>query len=268
MRRTWSGGAKPSASHGPSWSTCIRDAGAEGAGQAALARRTKQTVPQLRRHLEALLEAGAAVEVGADLYVHREVLEAEAGRLLAALERYHEGAPASPGMTPDELQRASGVPARVFGALVAMLRARDAVEEEQGRMALAGHRTTLTPDQQRLLDDVASAFRQGGARPPSPAEVAAAIGRPEGEVDWAVEALCQRGELVRVAPGILFHRSIVDEARGRLVAHIREKGRLESVDFKYLLDTSRKYAIPLLDYFDRIGVTRRVGYTRYLNERG
>ncbi len=171
---------------------CIRDAGAEGAGQAALARRTKQTVPQLRRHLEALLEAGAAVEVGADLYVHREVLEADAGRLLAALERYHEGAPASPGMTPDELQRASGVPARVFGALVAMLRARDAVEEEQGRMALAGHRTTLTPDQQRLLDDVASAFRQGGARPPSPAEVAAAIGRPEGEVDWAVEALCQR----------------------------------------------------------------------------
>jgi hypothetical protein len=36
------------------------------------------------------------------------------------------------------------------------------------------------------------------------------------------------------------------------------------VKFKYLLDTTRKFAIPLLDYFDRIGVTRRVGYTRYL----
>ena len=41
------------------------------------------------------------------------------------------------------------------------------------------------------------------------------------------------------------------------MAHLRKEGQLESVKFKYLLDTSRKFAIPLLDYFDRIGVTRR-----------
>ncbi len=245
----------------------IRDAGAEGAGQAALVHRTKQTVPQFRRHLSALVEQGRAVEVGADLYVHRDVLDGEAGKVLAALERYHEESPASPGMTPDELQQASGAPAQVFGALVAMLEERDQIAEEHGRIALAGHRSTLTPDQQRLLDGVADAFRRGGAHPPSPADVAGTTGRPQGQVDWAVEALCQRGELVQVAPGIAFHRSVVDEARRRLEAHIREKGKLESVDFKYLLDTSRKFALPLLDYFDRIGVTRRVGYTRYLNER-
>jgi ribosomal protein L9 len=56
----------------------------------------------------------------------------------------------------------------------------------------------------------------------------------------------------------------VEEAKARLVTHIRIKGGLESVKFKYLLDTSRKFAIPLLDYFDRIGLTRREGYTRYL----
>ncbi len=44
--------------------------------------------------------------------------------------------------------------------------------------------------------------------------------------------------------------------------------RLESVRFKCLLDTSRKFAIPLLDHFDRVGVTRRVGNTRYLPDRG
>jgi selenocysteine-specific elongation factor len=243
---------------------CICDAGPDGASQAALARRTKQTLPQLRRHLDALLATGAVMEFGADLYAHRAAAEALASAMLGALERYHEQSPASPGMTPDGLQQASGVPARPFGALVAMLRARQAVIEAQGRLALPGHGSTLTPDEQRLLDAVAGVFEQGGAHPPAVAEVAAAIGRPEARVDWAVEALCQRQELVRVAPGILFHRSVVDQARERLVAHIRSAGRLESVDFKYLLDTSRKYAIPLLDYFDRIGLTRRVGYTRYL----
>ena len=53
-------------------------------------------------------------------------------------------------------------------------------------------------------------------------------------------------------------------AREALVTYITEQGGLESVKFKYLLDTTRTFAIPLLDYFDRIGVTRRVGYTRYL----
>jgi hypothetical protein len=38
---------------------------------------------------------------------------------------------------------------------------------------------------------------------------------------------------------------------------IQEHGRLESVQFKYLLDTTRKYALPLLDYLDKVGVTRR-----------
>ncbi|NLF08609.1 MAG: hypothetical protein GX594_11625, partial [Pirellulaceae bacterium] len=50
------------------------------------------------------------------------------------------------------------------------------------------------------------------------------------------------------------------------VAHIGEKGRLESVDFKYMLDTTRKYALPLLDHFDRVGLLRRVGNTRFLKQ--
>ena len=40
-------------------------------------------------------------------------------------------------------------------------------------------------------------------------------------------------------------------------------GRLESVQFKYLLDTTRKFALPMLDYLDRLGATRRVVNTRY-----
>jgi len=69
---------------------------------------------------------------------------------------------------------------------------------------------------------------------------------------------------VQVAEGLLFHCEAVDRAREILVDFLRQEGRLESVRFKYLLDTTRKFAIPLLDYFDKIGVTRRSGNTRYL----
>jgi len=76
--------------------------------------------------------------------------------------------------------------------------------------------------------------------------------------------LIEQEQLVRVDKDLLFHREAVERARELLTEYIKKEGGLESVKFKYLLDTTRKFAIPLLDYFDRVGVTRRVGYTRLL----
>jgi selenocysteine-specific elongation factor len=69
---------------------------------------------------------------------------------------------------------------------------------------------------------------------------------------------------VRVAEDLIFHKKAIERARELLLDHFRQQNRLESVRFKYLIDTTRKYAIPLLDYMDRIGITSRVGNTRFL----
>ena len=66
----------------------------------------------------------------------------------------------------------------------------------------------------------------------------------------------------------MFHQEAIDRAQAILLAHFAKKGRLESVDFKYLLDTTRKFALPLLDYLDRLGLTRRVGNTRFPKSKG
>ena len=83
-------------------------------------------------------------------------------------------------------------------------------------------------------------------------------------VEKLVKVLREHQRLVSVGEGLLFHREAVDRARQLLDRAHQGKGRLESVDFKYLLDTTRKFALPLLDYFDRVGFLRRVGNTRYL----
>jgi selenocysteine-specific elongation factor len=62
-----------------------------------------------------------------------------------------------------------------------------------------------------------------------------------------------------------FHSEAVASATQAVVNHIKREKRLESVQFKYLIDATRKYAIPLLDYFDRVGITKRApDNTRYL----
>jgi hypothetical protein len=47
------------------------------------------------------------------------------------------------------------------------------------------------------------------------------------------------------------------KARQIVIAHLKKENRLESVQFIYLIDATRKFALPLLDYLDRIGVTKR-----------
>ncbi|MCR4415423.1 MAG: SelB C-terminal domain-containing protein, partial [Thermoguttaceae bacterium] len=86
-------------------------------------------------------------------------------------------------------------------------------------------------------------------------------------IDRAIRILGEHQRLVCVGEGLWFHDEAVARARQILVDYLRKEGRLESVRFKYLLDTTRKFALPLLDYFDRVGLLRRSGNTRFLREK-
>ena len=135
--------------------------------------------------------------------------------------------------------------------------------ERNQRLALPEHRSTFGGEDAKLLDAVEAMFRQQGFCPPRPMTWQSRRAPPRRRSKRVLGLLGEHGRLVQVEPGLLFHREAVDRARQILVAHLGKEGRLESVQFKYLLDTTRKFAIPLLDYLDRAGVTRRVGNTRY-----
>jgi predicted amidohydrolase len=93
--------------------------------------------------------------------------------------------------------------------------------------------------------------------------IAAYVGYPEydGDTIYNSAALVRDGALVDV-DGIYFTRSAVDDARRVVCDALRERGTVSVGDARDLLQTSRKYAVPLLEHFDREGVTRRRGDTR------
>ena len=150
----------------------------------------------------------------------------------------------------------------VFENLVAGLTSEGRLVERNQRLALPEHRSTFRDEDAKLLEAVEALFRQGGFQPPSVEEVAKQTNAPPAKLQKILKILREHDRLVQVEEGMLFHREAVDRACEILREHFRKEERLESVQFKYLLDTTRKFAIPLLDYMDKIGVTRRVGNTR------
>ena len=152
----------------------------------------------------------------------------------------------------------------VLGAVIERLKKGKRIVEAKGRVATSEHRAAFREEDVRHIETIESLFRGQAFCPPGSDELCQETGADDQTIQRILKILREHEKLVQVAPGMLFHRESVDRARELLQQFIGQEGKLESVRFKYLLETTRKYALPLLDYFDRVGVTRRVGNTRYL----
>jgi len=204
------------------------------------------------------------IRLAEGLIIHRETTERMETIVRDTVAGHHRGAPQSPGMTLEQLAAELELPKGLAKTLSELLKTRGTVVERSGRLALPAHRETFDGEQRKLLEAVESLFREQPFSPPSIEQAAEAAAASVEQAENIIKVLLEHGRLVQVNKSLFFHSQAIARARQLIESHIREEGRLESVKFKYLLETTRKFAIPLLDYFDRVGVTQRVGYTRYL----
>ncbi|MBN2133351.1 MAG: selenocysteine-specific translation elongation factor [Sedimentisphaerales bacterium] len=243
---------------------CVKSAESFAAAEKELSLRSKTPPRQIAELLAELVTKGRVLQLGGRLYMHVDTAEQLRQRLLTIVEDFHQRRPESPGIGSEQLQIDADVRKDVFDHVLSLLLSEARLVERKGRLALPQHREQFNDAEQELLGRVEELFRNRPFNPPGVQEITDATRQVPPEVERAVRLLVEQQRLVRVDQKLYFHAEAVATARERLIAHIRENGGLESVKFKYLLDTTRKYAIPLLDYFDKIGVTRRVGYTRHL----
>ncbi|TEB10728.1 Selenocysteine-specific elongation factor [Pelotomaculum propionicicum] len=99
-------------------------------------------------------------------------------------------------------------------------------------------------------------------QPPSWTDLTKSAGLSEASGAELLQFLLRTGELVKITEDLYFLKVILDEAKEKVIGYLREKGEITVGEVRDLLQTSRKYALPLLEYFDREKLTRRVGDKR------
>jgi len=247
---------------------CLKTAEPPALEEVDLSTRTKTRPVRLKEILRELTEAGHVIEVAKGVYMHRQAAGHLEQRILQVLADFHRTSPESPGMTSTQLLESLKAEKTVLAHAVNSLKEQGKLVERNQRLALAEHREEYSEEERKQMDAAEALFRRRLFQPPDSAEVARELRIDAGAVERVLRILVEHERLAPVAEDLLFHREAVDLARQRLTDFILKEGELESVRFKYLLDTTRKFAIPLLDYFDRIGVTLRRGNTRYLKSSG
>jgi selenocysteine-specific elongation factor len=243
---------------------CIKTAEDFAANETELSRRAKILPMRLTEMLAKLVSEGKVLDLNTKLYIHRDTADNLQQRLLKIVDEFHNAHRESPGITAEQFLQASQLPKVIFDSLVSSLILDGKLAERKHRIALPEHQEAISLDERKLLSDVESLFRSRLFNPPTRQEVIEQTSALHEKLEKALRMLIEQERLIRVEDDLFFHADAVEKARQILVSFISKEGKLESVKFKYLLDTTRKFAIPLLDYLDRIGVTRRVGNTRYL----
>jgi selenocysteine-specific elongation factor len=217
------------------------------------------STPHSRQAIAGVIAAATDIREVESLLFPAHVAERCRTALLEAVRRHHDADPLSAGPALDEVRRAApaGSPhALIEWAIRSLLAGGDLVAEASAVHA-PGFEPRLSPEQAQAAGTIVNAFQQAGLAPPATTDLPAEVtGRRD--LDRLLRFLERSGALVQLAPGQWIARSAVDAAARNAAQHLSGR-QLGPTDFKDLFGVSRKYLIPLLEYFDRTGVTIRRG---------
>lgn len=179
-------------------------------------------------------------------------------RLGKTLAEYHQAYPLRRGMPREELRSRLHLDAQLVNAVVDRAVGQGEVVAEAGTLRLPSHQVKFSPEQQKRIDAVLAAFRRSPYTPPSTTDVEAQLGAE------VLYALVEQGYLTQIGQDVLFLTATYQEMVDRIVAHLRREGSITVAQARDTFQTSRKYALALLEHLDEEHVTRRVGDERVL----
>ena len=218
---------------------------------------------QAQAAIEGLLAGGELTALnGKNLLISTDQLERLQADLLHTLEVFHQQNPLQLGMPRERLRTENDLPAELFDALVAQLSANDEVIAENAFVRMAGHTIQLTDAQQAKVDSLLRAFATRPYTPPSVKESQDITGED------LVTVLVQTGRLAQLGEDVLLQPEVLKEMQDAVVEIIKQNGSVTLSELRDRFQTSRKYAVAVLEDLDARGITVRKGDGRVLHKKG
>jgi selenocysteine-specific elongation factor len=246
----------------------LEEARMRGLSAKELFARTALPEKVLNRTLEVMSAKGSALLFDKErrAYVAPSAFEAMAEKSLSVLDDHAAKNPLAPGCPREELRTraARGADPKLFAKVLQALSERKRVELEGDVVRRAGEKKEIGESASRVRTEVLSLLKEGRLSPPRLEELAQLTGASLSTVQGVLKILEKEGFTVRVSQDLFFDRDAVSALREKLISYLKSKREITTQEFKEMVGATRKYTIPLGEYFDREKVTLRVGEKRVL----
>ncbi|MDN6855851.1 selenocysteine-specific translation elongation factor [Pseudomonas sp. CAN2814] len=189
-------------------------------------------------------------------------------QLLAELQSFHEEAPDELGPDRDRLRRYAlpQLERPIFIALLETLLADHRIDSSGPWLHLPDHRVQLGEADEKLRERLWPLLLAGAFDPPWVRDLARELGAEEGDVRLLVRKLARLGQLHQVVKDLFYPEATLRQLARHALSLRDEAGIIRAAAFRDRIGIGRKRCIQLLEYFDRIGFTRRFGNERRIRE--
>jgi len=182
------------------------------------------------------------------MLVNQEQLDSLSAKIEEQVDIHHRASPMETGLSITALRER--LPDVLLDAAIALLRAKGSVVIEGGHVRRTSHTPrSLTQEAQEVM----ALLEESGSTPPSIPELRTLFGPA------LIGSLEREGKAVRVSDELLFSATWLNEMQTALRDHVSQNGAFTVAEFRDLIGTSRKFAVPLLEYLDRKRITLRDG---------
>jgi selenocysteine-specific elongation factor len=203
------------------------------------------------------------------LFVHRQRLESLKAEILGRLEDFHKANPMRLGMEESILRvNLSGeVPPPLLSQALGELKGKGVITVTDRRISTPNFQVRLSQEEKNILEEIERAFLQERFSPPDLESLLPQEPSSRQRYQSLFTLLLEQKTLIETETGLHFHARAIGELKELVARFVMEKGSITVADLRDLVSTSRKYAVPLLEYLDKIHFTRREGDRRVLFSR-
>ena len=246
----------------------LHDAGWAGLDESELRIRANLPLKFLDKTLQQFMSGGKVVIYDKDnrRLIDPGALEEMKSSVTEILADYHGRFPLKAGMPKEEIPAllARTVDPRLYNFVLRHLAEEGKIALEMEWVRLSTHKVALSRDEETIREKIEKAFRDAGLQPPFFRDVEPTLPGTAKQHQEVLQWMLTKGALVKTKEDIYFHATAMAQLQERLVAWLKEHGEITTPQFKDMTGASRKYTIPLIEYFDGQKVTIRIGEVRKL----
>ncbi|MEI7449065.1 MAG: selenocysteine-specific translation elongation factor [Desulfomonile sp.] len=248
----------------------IRSGGPVGVGRNELLGMSGLSGKRLDKILEVLKNSRTVIRFDAseNRMVHRVSFEMVKKRILDRLTSFHAEHPLKEGMSKQELRSMAPGGDKLFKNVLETLTGSGVLVVDGDTVRASTHQVRLKDEEKGIKDQLVKLIIEGWNSPPVIKEIIAATGSDIKQLRSLLSILEKEKQVVRVSEEIYFSSAFVNEIKVKLVDFFQRESGITPSRFSEITGSSRKYNIPLLEYFDRVRFTMRLGDQRVLRGSG
>jgi len=229
----------------------------KGMSVAAVEGWVRAEVPAVRKAVGDLVKGGVLVRFEDTLF-HREAVGLFKDEITRMLGEFHRKNPLRAGMPKEELRARMKVEPRIFTHLVSSI---SELVSEKDLLRLRAFSVSLSEDDK---ERVLAALREKGFQAPTKAELSSELSMGDRRITDILKLMADEGSVRRINDSVYMSMDAYERMLGILKGHFSRKAEMTVAEFRDMLGTTRKYALPLLEYLDSNRITLRVGDVRKL----